>query len=158
MKRNVNDVRRGSGSDGSALERFVTAQARVYATALAELRDGRKRTHWIWFILPQLRGLGSSPMSQRYGLASLAEARAYLAHPVFGPRLRECVATIAQHAADPIETILGEIDALKYRSCLTLFAHAGSPDSGFRDALDAFYGGAECALTLRLLARAGDRS
>ncbi|MBU6436312.1 MAG: DUF1810 family protein, partial [Betaproteobacteria bacterium] len=93
------------------LARFEQAQQAVYAQALAELRAGRKRTHWMWFVLPQLRGLGASEMSRRYAIASLAEARAYLMHPVLGARLRECVAAICAHAGRGAAAVLGEVDA-----------------------------------------------
>ena len=92
--------------------------------ALAELRAGRKRSHWVWFVFPQLQGLGRSPMAQHYGLSGLAEARAYAAHPVLGPRLRECVRALLGHAGTSAARLLGEVDALKLRSCLTLFEAA----------------------------------
>lgn len=133
------------------LDRFLRAQEQWYPYALAELRDGRKRSHWIWFILPQLRGLGSSTMSVRYGLVSLDEARAYLAHPVLGARLVECVEAILAHAGTDGRDILGDVDALKFRSCLTLFVRAAGPGSVFGRALDAFYGGTEDAATLARL-------
>lgn len=139
--------------DPFALQRFVDAQHDTYATALAELRAGRKRSHWIWFVLPQLRGLGTSAASQHYGLSGLDEARAYLAHPLLGARLAECVEALAAHAALPPQAILGEIDALKYRSCLTLFAQASAPGSVFQAALRNHFGGSPDAATLRLLGR-----
>lgn len=123
------------------LRRFVEAQTGTYATALAELRRGRKSGHWIWFVLPQLRGLGHSAMSERYGISGLAEARAYLAHPVLGPRLHECVAAMLAHRGQFAGAILGGIDALKFRSCLTLFHRAAPEDVAFSDALDCFYQG-----------------
>lgn len=111
------------------------------ATVLAELRAGRKRTHWMWFVFPQLRGLGSSAMAQHYGIASLDEARAYLAHPVLGPRLRECCALMLQvHGKSALE-ILGSPDDLKLRSCATLFSRAAPQEAVFRDVLERFYGG-----------------
>ena len=133
------------------LERFVDAQAHDYATALAELRRGRKRSHWIWYVLPQLRGLGMSSNSQRYGIASLDEAKAYLAHPVLGPRLDECVAAIAAHKGTDIATMLGSLDAMKYQSCLTLFKAAAGEDSPFAQALADFFGGREDAKTIAML-------
>lgn len=139
-------------ADSFDLERFVSAQASSYAQALAELRAGRKRSHWIWYVLPQMKGLGMSGMSQRYGIASLDEARAYLAHPLLGPRLRECVAAINAHAHEDAETILGGIDAQKFRSCLTLFIRAGG-GGPFDTALRTFYAGREDEATLALLAR-----
>jgi uncharacterized protein (DUF1810 family) len=138
------------------LSRFLDAQQRDHAQALAELVAGRKRTHWIWYVLPQLRGLGTSPMSMQYGIESLAEARDYLAHPLLGPRLRQCVAAIDRHRGTRIEQILGDIDALKYRSCLTLFKQVDNErPSVFAEALDAFFDGQEDPATLALLARPG---
>ena len=102
-----------------AQQRFAEAEVPAYMAALAELRDGRKRGHWIWYVLPQLRGLGASTNASLYGIGSLAEARAYLAHPSLGPRLRECVAAICRHRNRDAEQILGG-DACKFRSCLTL--------------------------------------
>ena len=108
------------------LERFVEAQAPVYEHVLRELRAGRKTTHWIWFIFPQAKGLGHSAMSQRYGISSLQEARAYLAHPVLGPRLKECVELVLSHEGVPLEDILGTLDATKFRSSIDLFGKAGA--------------------------------
>jgi uncharacterized protein (DUF1810 family) len=123
------------------LERFVTAQAAVYDRALAELRAGRKRSHWMWFVFPQLAGLGRSATAQRYGIRDLEEARAYLAHPLLGPRLRECAdALLALATHDPV-TVLGEIDAVKLRSSMTLFVRADPGESRFAAVLDHFYGG-----------------
>lgn len=139
--------------DPFGLARFVEAQAPVYAAALAELEAGRKRGHWMWFVLPQLRGLGSSPMARAYGIGSLDEARAYLAHPVLGPRLHACVAALQRHRGRDIVDILGPVDALKYRSCLTLFSLATPGEAPFAGALHAFYGGDPCARTLALLGR-----
>ena len=102
------------------LQRFVDAQQGVYSQVLSELRAGRKRSHWIWFIFPQIAGFGSSPISQHYAITSLAEARAYLAHPVLGPRLRECTQLLVELADEPIEEILGYPDDLKFRSSMTL--------------------------------------
>jgi uncharacterized protein (DUF1810 family) len=130
--------------DRYRLQRFVDAQedAAIYARALAELREGDKRGHWIWFVFPQVAGLGSSPISQAYAISSLDEARAYLAHPLLGPRLRECAAALL--AADPslsAERILGGIDALKLRSSMTLFARAAPDDEIFPAVLERFYAG-----------------
>ena len=144
--------------DPHHLARFVEAQAHDYAAALAELRAGRKRTHWIWFVLPQLRGLGTSPMSQRFGIASLDEARAYLAHPVLGRRLRECVAAVDGLAGKSAVDVLGDVDAMKYRSCLTLFAEVEGPRSSFAAALSRFFNGEPDRRTLELLARAPDHA
>jgi uncharacterized protein (DUF1810 family) len=126
------------------LQRFVDAQEDmgIYSRALSELRAGRKESHWIWFVFPQIAGLGSSPMSQAYAIRSLDEARAYLAHPLLGPRLRESTeALLAAEPAASAEQILGGIDAIKVRSSMTLFARAAPEESIFGEALDRFYGG-----------------
>jgi uncharacterized protein (DUF1810 family) len=142
-----------NGTHSSAtLDRFLEAQAEDYDRALAELRAGRKRTHWIWYVLPQLRGLGLSGMSQTYGIASLQEAKDYLAHPVLGTRLRECVMAIDQHADKSIEEVLGGLDAMKYRSCLTLFGAADSSSPLFENALRRCFAGKADERTLELLA------
>jgi len=133
------------------LDRFVEAQAKDYARALAELRAGRKRTHWMWYVLPQLRGLGSSSMARLYGIGSAQEAAAYLAHPVLGPRLRECVAAMNALDGKSAVEVLGEIDAAKFRSCLTLFGSVDPGDAVWRDALDAFFAGAPDDRTLAIL-------
>jgi uncharacterized protein (DUF1810 family) len=133
------------------LQRFVQAQERDYPQALAELRAGRKTSHWIWYVLPQLRGLGSSPMSQHYGLAGRDEAATYAAHPLLGPRLVDCVQAMLGHPELSALQILGEVDALKFRSCLTLFAEVAPGEPCFRQALQRFYGGERDAATLRLL-------
>jgi uncharacterized protein (DUF1810 family) len=132
------------------LDRFVAAQDAVYATVLAELRAGAKRSHWIWFVFPQVRGLGRSGTAHRYGISSLDEARAYLAHPVLGPRLRECAALLATHAGRSATEILGHPDDLKVRSSMTLFARAAD-DPVFGQVLDAFYDGQEDPATLEML-------
>lgn len=133
-----------------SLDRFILAQQGNYEQALAELKAGRKTSHWIWFVLPQLRGLGRSSMAHEYGIAGRAEAEAYLAHPLLGERLRECVRAMLAHSGQPAESVLGSIDALKFRSCLTLF-DAVSTDPLFGQALDMFYGGERDAATLALL-------
>jgi uncharacterized protein (DUF1810 family) len=134
------------------LDRFARAQASHYAQALAELRAARETGHWIWFVLPQLRGLGRSATAQEYGIADRAEAAAYLAHPVLGARLHEAVQALLAHADRPAASILGDIDAMKFRSCLTLFdAVSDTPANVFRQALDAFYGGQPDTATLALL-------
>jgi uncharacterized protein (DUF1810 family) len=130
--------------DPHHLQRFVDAQedAAIYARALAELRAGRKQGHWIWFVFPQIAGLGRSPMSQAYAIRSLEEARAYLAHPLLGPRLRESTeALLAAAPGASAEAILGGIDAIKVRSSMTLFHRAAPEERLFGDALDRFYGG-----------------
>lgn len=134
------------------LQRFVEAQATCYRQVVEELDRGRKESHWSWFVFPQPAGLGSSGMAVRYGIASLEEAAAYLAHPVLGPRLRECVGAMNRHEAASAERILGRIDALKFRSCLTLFLQVPDPPPAFRQALDKFFGGEPDAMTLSLLA------
>lgn len=136
------------------LARFVAAQSINYADALAELRAGRKRTHWSWYVLPQLAGLGASAMSVRYALAGLAEARAYLAHPLLGARLRACVAAMNGHEGITAATILGEVDARKFHSCITLFAQVAEPGSPFHEALDRYFAGVSDVATLSLLGAA----
>ena len=123
------------------LERFVLEQDQVYAGALEELRRGRKTGHWIWFIFPQVAGLGSNPMSQRFAIASLDEARAYLAHPVLGVRLRECAGIVLATTGRTAEEIFGPLDARKVRSCMTLFHRAAPDEPLFAQVLDRCYGG-----------------
>ncbi len=134
------------------LERFILAQQDSYFRALVELEDGWKRTHWMWFIFPQLRGLGRSSGAQFYGLDGRAEALAFLEHPVLGERLRECTSAILRHAGSrSAEEILGSPDNLKFRSCMTLFSSV-APDEGlWRNALEAFYAGGADPLTITLL-------
>lgn len=133
------------------LDRFVTAQARDYRQALAELNTGHKRTHWIWYVLPQLRELGRSAMAREYGIADRQEAADYFAHPVLGPRLVECVQALLSHPDKSAVDMLGEVDAMKFRSCLTLFAAVAPDEPCFEKALAVFYGGKPDAETLRLL-------
>lgn len=125
------------------LERFVEAQDRggTYARALAELRAGSKQSHWMWFVFPQLAGLGRSPTAQHYALASLAQARAYLAHPVLGPRLRECAQALLDVEGRSAQQVLGGIDAIKLRSSMTLFLRADPEADLFRRVLEKYYGG-----------------
>lgn len=139
----------------SSLQRFVEAQDRAgtYDRALAELRAGSKTSHWMWFVFPQLVGLGSSPMSQTYAIRSLREAREYLAHPVLGPRLRECTRALAEQAGRPAQEILGDVDAIKLRSSMTLFSHAAPEEPLFRQVLERYYDGSADERTERLLAR-----
>lgn len=144
-----------SDPDPFDLERFVRAQAAHYDDALAELQRGRKRTHWSWFIFPQLRGLGRSDMSMRYAISGLPEAAAYLGHATLGPRLRACVAAMNRHAGVSATAILGDIDATKFHSCVTLFAQVSPPGSVFHEALATHCGGQPDAATLRLLADQG---
>jgi uncharacterized protein (DUF1810 family) len=133
------------------LNRFVEAQAKDYPFALSELRAGRKETHWIWYVLPQLRGLGSSSMATFYGIGSAQEAEAYLAHPVLGPRLRECVATMNALDGPSAADVLGQVDATKFRSCLTLFLSVDPADAEFGKALDKFFAGLQDERSLVLL-------
>lgn len=121
-----------SGADPFDLERFVTAQASVFPTVLAELKAGHKRNHWMWFVFPQLRGLGHSSMASFYGIASLNEARAYLAHPLLGPRLELCTRTVLEIPNDSLHQIFGSPDDMKFQSSMTLFASAaGDPASAY---------------------------
>jgi uncharacterized protein (DUF1810 family) len=123
------------------LDRFIVAQRDVYEEVLGELRRGRKTGHWIWFIFPQVAGLGSSSLSRRYAIGSLDEARAYLAHPVLGERLRECAGLVLAASGRSAEDILGPVDAMKLRSSMTLFHRAAPDEPVFRLVLDRFYGG-----------------
>ena len=123
------------------LDRFVTAQQPVYDQVLAELRRGRKVSHWMWFIFPQISGLGQSPMSERFAIHSIEEARAYLAHPVLGPRLRECAGAVLAVKDRTAEEVFGPIDARKLRSCMTLFDRAAPSEPLFRQVLDRWFGG-----------------
>ncbi len=138
-------------SDPFELRRFVDAQAQTYDQALAELRAGRKRTHWMWFVLPQLAGLGRSGMAQRYAISGLAEARAYAAHPVLGARLRETAAALTALDTEDAAEVLGPVDALKLHSSMTLFARAVPGEPVFRAVLDHYFDGAEDAGTTDLL-------
>lgn len=123
-------------ADPFRLQRFVDAQEGVHDTALAELRAGKKRSHWMWFVFPQLRGLGQSPMAQFYGVSSLDEARAYLAHPVLGPRLRSGARAVVDSPGRTVAEIFGSPDDMKFRSSMTLFALAADQREGvFREAL-----------------------
>ena len=124
------------------LERFVEAQDHgTYEQALAELRAGRKRTHWMWFVFPQIAGLGRSDIARHYAIGSLDEARAYLSHPVLGPRLRECAQALLDAGATDAEAVLGPVDALKLRSCMTLFARAAPDDPLFARVLERYFDG-----------------
>jgi uncharacterized protein (DUF1810 family) len=123
------------------LERFRQAQAPVIADVMAELAAGQKRSHWMWYVFPQIAGLGSSPMAEHYAIVSLDEARAYLADAVLGPRLIAAVEAILGHSGRSAEAILGSIDALKFRSCLTLFLAADPAQPALREALARFYDG-----------------
>ena len=132
------------------LQRFVAAQAPAYAQVAAELAAGRKRSHWMWFVFPQLKGLGRSAKAQHYGIASLAEARAYWAHPLLGPRLAQCTGLVLAVDGRSVHEIFGSPDDLKFRSCMTLFAQAtGEPV--FTRALQKYFGGEADPRTIELL-------
>lgn len=133
------------------LARFVAAQAPVYAQALAELRAGRKRSHWMWFVFPQLDGLGASDLARRYAIKSRAEAIAYLAHPMLGPRLVECAQALLAVGESSIDDILGFPDNRKLQSSMTLFAALPDADTAFALVLDRYYAGVRDAKTLELL-------
>ena len=145
-------------SDPFGLNRFVEAQAPVYAQVLRELAAGSKASHWMWYVFPQLRGLGWTWTAKHYGIASLAEARAYLAHPVLGPRLLECVALVLGLTGRSAEQVFGYPDYLKFRSCLTLFGAAAPDVSLFTEALARYYGGEADPLTLERLGCVTPRS
>src|SRR4051794_30955249 len=143
-----------SDADRYDLERFVVAQEPVFATALAELQAGRKRTHWMWFIFPQLRGLGRSPTATFYGIASLDEARAYLGHKLLGPKLERCTDAVLAAEECTVHEIFGSPDDMKFHSSMTLFAvaaGAGEAASPYRDALDRRFHGTPDPQTLKLL-------
>ncbi|SEM13949.1 Uncharacterized protein, DUF1810 family [Blastococcus sp. DSM 46786] len=130
-------------SDPFDLRRFVDAQTQTYDQALAELRAGQKRTHWMWFVFPQVEGLGKSGMAQRYAISGLDEARAYLAYPVLGRRLVECARALTALDTEDAVAVLGPVDAQKLRSSMTLFAQADPGQPVFREVLDHYFGGAE---------------
>ena len=134
------------------LARFVEAQSGVYERALAELREGRKRSHWMWFVFPQMAGLGLSSMSVRYAISGLPEARAYLDHPVLGPRLRECAGALLElDAPSTAAAVMGYPDDLKLRSSATLFAQVSSPGSVFHRLIERYFGGKPDEATLKLI-------
>ena len=137
-------------SDSHNLERFVTAQENVYAAVVEELGVGRKRSHWMWFIFPQAAGLGMSATSRKFAIQSLDEARAYLAHPLLGARLRQCTQLVMNVEGRTAEEIFGSIDSVKLRSCLTLF-DAASDEQLFRDAIEKYYCGETDQRTLQIL-------
>ena len=143
----VHDAMREDAFD---LARFVKAQAGIYEQALAEIRSGRKRSHWMWFIFPQFAGLGHSPMAQRYAIGSIAEARAYLADAVLGTRYRECVASLQALPATTAERVFGGIDAIKLKSSLTLFDEANH-EPLFSEAIGRWFEGQRDEATLGLL-------
>jgi uncharacterized protein (DUF1810 family) len=139
--------------DSFQLARFVEAQSSTYADALEELRAGQKRSHWMWFIFPQMSGLGTSPMAIRYAISSRAEAEAYLAHPLLGPRLRTCVDALLGVEGRSAEQIMGSLDVLKLQSSMTLFANV-SPEARFERLLERYYGGRRDQKTLDFMASA----
>ena len=138
-------------NDAHNLARFVDAQDRVWPQVLAELRAGRKTSHWMWFVFPQIAGLGNSPMSQHYAISGLEEARAYLGHPVLGPRLRACAAASAAIEPGQIERAFGAIDTIKLCSSMTLFELADPSDPVFKDVIERHFAGARDAATLARL-------
>ena len=142
-------------SDPHTLQRFVDAQAPVYAQIRAELRDGRKRSHWMWFIFPQIKGLGVSPTAQFYAIASRGEAEAYLAHPVLGPRLTECTQLVLDVAGRSAHDIFGSPDDLKFRSSMTLFADVTADNALFGAALRRYFNGEPDRRTIEILAQGG---
>lgn len=133
------------------LDRFLNAQAGVYPQVLVELRAGQKHSHWIWFVFPQMKGLGSSSHAHFYGIGSLEEAAAYWRHPVLGPRLEECTRLVNEVEKRPIEQILGYPDDLKFRSSMTLFARAAPEAAVFTQALEKYFAGQPDSMTLELL-------
>jgi len=147
----MNDPGESGNRDPFDLERFVRAQAANYDEALAEIRGGEKQTHWMWYVFPQLDGLGFSPTARLYGIKGAAEARAYLAHPVLGPRLRECCEAALAVEGKSANEIFGSPDDLKFRSCATLFAVAAPDEPVFGKLLKKYYGGRRDEKTLRLL-------
>lgn len=138
-------------SEANDLERFIKAQDPVYGRVLDELRAGSKEGHWMWFIFPQLKGLGHSQLATFYGISSRDEAEAYLQHPVLGPRLRECTELVNRVTGQSLEEILGYPDDLKFRSCMTLFSIATIEDDIFQQALDKYFGGEPDERTVDLL-------
>ena len=140
-----------NADDPDDLQRFVTAQdaGHTYDRATAELRAGRKASHWMWFVFPQITGLGSSPAARKYAIASLPQARAYLAHPVLGARLPECAAIVCGLQDRTAEQIFGDLDAQKLRSCVTLFRHAAPGEPVFGRVLEQYFGGVPDAATER---------
>ena len=136
-------------NESNTLERFLDPQNFMYELALTEIRNGRKEEHWIWFIFPQLRGIGRSRMSYHYGIKDIEEAKAYYAHPILGNRLLEATLLLLQQEKD-LEEIFGHLDAMKVRSCMTLFFHATGEDM-FMKVIEKFFGGVEDGVTVELL-------
>lgn len=140
-------------TDPFDLQRFIDAQDRVYAAVLDELTHGRKRTHWMWFVFPQLAGLGHSPMAERYAISGLEEASAYLAHPILGARLRECTERVNAVAGKSAHEIFSSPDDVKFRSSMTLFAEVDEAGSLFEQALEHYFAGEKDRRTLDILAQ-----
>jgi len=140
-----------TGKDPYNLQRFLEPQTRCIDEVYKELGNGHKVSHWMWFIFPQFKGLGRSPMSNLYGISSLEEAQAYLAHPVLGPRLSHCTLLVLAVNAKSIEQIFGDPDDLKFRSSMTLFVEASTEDQRFRKALEKYFGGEPDPLTIKRL-------
>jgi uncharacterized protein (DUF1810 family) len=138
-------------NDPYDLQRFVAAQEPVYAAVCAELRSGHKRSHWMWFIFPQIKGLGSSAWANKFAISSRAEAEAYLQHSILGPRLRECTRLVNFVEGRSIDDIFGDTDSMKLRSSMTLFAHATSDNEIFKETLQKYFGGEYDRLTLERL-------
>jgi len=139
-------------SDPFDLARFVAAQDPVWESVRAELAEGAKRSHWMWFVFPQIAGLSASATGRRYAIRSRAEAAAYLAHPRLGPRLEEATRLLLAHEGTSAEAILGPVDAAKLRSSMTLFAGVAGPDAPYAEALERFFGGTPCPVTAAWLA------
>jgi uncharacterized protein (DUF1810 family) len=142
-------------TDPYLLQRFIDAQDTALTHVLAELRAGQKTTHWMWYVFPQLKGLGHSPMAQHYGIASLADAKAYLAHPLLGPRLLNCTRLVNQISGRSLHDIFGSPDDMKFRSSMTLFARAAEGPSEFRMAIEKYCGGREDVRTTGMLSTEG---
>jgi uncharacterized protein (DUF1810 family) len=139
---------KGSDQDTYNLGRFLLAQERVFDRVVSELRAGMKTSHWMWFIFPQIRGLGRSPISVEYAISSRDEARAYLQHPLLGPRLKECTRLVLELQGRSVEDIFGSPDDMKFRSCMTLFAQVSPDDNMFERALQRYFAGMPDQLTL----------
>lgn len=142
-----------STSDPYHLDRFLAAQETAYARALGEIRSGKKSSHWIWFIFPQIVGLGSSEINRLYSIKSLDEAKAYLAHPILGARLDECTRAVMRHDDLTAEDIFGALDAMKFGSCMTLFEQAAPDGALFGEAIERFFSGRRDPWTLQKIAR-----
>ncbi|MCB1506005.1 MAG: DUF1810 domain-containing protein [Hyphomicrobiaceae bacterium] len=147
-----------STTDRFDLDRFVAAQDGIFERACAEMAAGRKQSHWMWFVFPQLRGLGTSVMAERYGIASLAEAQAYLAHPVTGPHLARITVLVLEHRGTSLRTLFGTPDDLKFQSSMTLFEAASTPESVYAEAIAAMCGGRRDERTLRMIGKGGQRA